>query len=80
MLYFGTTNMRLHPVETSWAMQLDRQCQKKQEREKTRKAQGQRSLRKRKWLYSDHKQDTHAKKEVIFISLEVLLQQSIVWK
>jgi len=35
---------------------------KKQEREKTRKAKGQRSLQKRKWLYSDCKQDAHAKK------------------
>jgi len=76
----GTTNMRLHPVEASWATQLDRQCQKKQEREKTRKAKGQRSLRKHKWLYSDHKQDARAKKEVNFISLEVILQQNNAWK
>jgi len=37
----GTTNMRLHPVEASWATQLDRQHkkskkEKKQERQKDR--------------------------------------------
>jgi len=58
----GTTTMKLHPVEASWATQLDRQRLKKQEREKTRKAKGQRSSGKRKRLYSDRKQDAHAKK------------------
>jgi len=47
----GTTDMILHPVEASWATQIDRQCQKKQEREKTRKVKGQRSLGKHKQLY-----------------------------
>jgi len=58
----GTTSMKLHPVETSWATQLDRQRLKKKEREKTRKAKGQRSSGKRKRLYSDRKQDARAKK------------------
>jgi len=72
--------MRLHPVEASWATQLDRQYQKnkkerKQERQKNR----------------DHYKNVNGfiliisrmpmpKKEVIFISLEVLLQQNNAWK
>jgi len=67
--------MRLKPVEASWATQLNKQCQTKQEREKTRKAKGQglqNSINDFIWIKSRMQVQN---KEVIFISEEVLLQQ-----
>jgi len=58
----GTINMKLNPVEASWATQLDKQYQKKV-REKTRKLIGQRSAGKCKRLYSDQTQDARAKQQ-----------------